>query len=74
MRVSTTKITNTINIVIMNKTVTTQATPADIRATLDRTAQLQEKRSGIDKALEDVRAGRVYAAKDTKDLMQQTIH
>ncbi|GHV62606.1 hypothetical protein FACS1894195_4680 [Bacteroidia bacterium] len=74
MRVSTTKITNTINIVIMNKTVTTQATPESVWAILDKTEKLQEKRSGIDKALEDVRAGRVYAAKDTEDLMQQTIH
>lgn len=34
----------------------------------------QEKKSGIEKALEDVVAGRVYAAKNTEDLMQQTIN
>jgi hypothetical protein len=31
------------------------------------------KKSGIDLALEDVRKGRVYTAKNTKDLMKQTV-
>jgi hypothetical protein len=29
-------------------------------------------KSGIDKALEDVRQGRIFFAKNTKDLMKQT--
>jgi predicted transcriptional regulator len=34
----------------------------------------QEKKSGIEKALADVRAGRVYTAKNAEDLMQKTIN
>jgi hypothetical protein len=33
----------------------------------------KRRNKGIDIALEDVKAGRVYAAKNTRDLMQQTI-
>ena len=32
-----------------------------------------KKISGIEKALEDVKNGRVYSAKNTKDLMTKTI-
>jgi hypothetical protein len=32
----------------------------------------KSRNKGIDAALEDVKAGRVYAAKNTRDLMQQT--
>lgn len=32
-----------------------------------------QKKSGLDEALEDVKAGRVYHAESTKDLMQQIL-
>lgn len=32
-----------------------------------------QKKTGLDEALEDVKAGRVYHAKNTKDLMQQIL-
>lgn len=33
----------------------------------------KEKKCGLDEALEDVKAGRVYHAESTKDLMQQIL-
>jgi hypothetical protein len=32
----------------------------------------QEKKSGLEKALEDVKMGRIYKAKSIDDLMEQT--
>ncbi|HIX86089.1 MAG TPA: hypothetical protein H9848_05730 [Candidatus Parabacteroides intestinigallinarum] len=32
-----------------------------------------EKKTGLDEALEDVKAGRVYRAQSTKDLMEQIL-
>ncbi len=32
-----------------------------------------EKKTGLDEALEDVKAGRVYQAQSTKDLMEQIL-
>jgi hypothetical protein len=38
----------------------------------DKIVRSNKKTSGIEAAMEDVRMGRVYPAKNAKDLMQQT--
>ena len=61
-----------------NQSVYVTLPSADIRflRTLSRKmgwSVKRERKSGIEKGLEDIRAGRVYHAKDSEDLIKQIL-